>query len=89
MEKKQKTEAEINKPKIPFISKRSKKLAEQHALKTSQIDFSPKEFSETQEETVKKSSFHQENLSSAKTIKTNNVEYTKNHDFIINILKNK
>ena len=81
MEKRKKSESE-QKSKSPFISKRSKQLAERHAMKTSQTSFSPKSFHISSTETAKKSQ------GSAQK-KTFDIEYLKEHDFLLDLLKKK
>lgn len=79
MEKKKIEDSEKSQKASPYISKRSKKLAERHALKNS---FSPQSF-ETPEK-VKRKLF-----SKAETpeIKTFDIEYKKKHDFLLKSLK--
>ena len=75
MEKKKQESAEKTKKSSPYISKRSQKLAERYALKSS---FSPKSFETPTMEKVKRPS---------SDVKVINVEYHKKHEFLLDCLK--
>lgn len=81
MERNKLEDSEKSQKASPYISKRSKKLAERHALKKS---FSPQSFETPKTEKVKRKLF-----SKAETpeIKTFDIEYTKKHDFLLKSLK--
>ncbi len=84
MENKKKSESE-QKLKSPFISKRSKKLAERHALKASQVF--TQSFHVSSKESAKKS--QGSNRKSSQPRKTFDIEYLKEHDFLLDLLKKK
>ena len=81
MEKKKLEDSEKSQKASPYISKRSKKLAERHALKNS---FSPESFETPKTEKVKRKLFSKEETPE---IKTFDVEYKKTHDFLLKSLK--